>query len=431
MNPGFSLWDTVFISRKSLLIWGIAVLLPLYIFIPFVIVQFFCILLLFILIGSRIYTEYLVRNIRICRQDLEFRVFRYEWVQVEIKAENHGLLPAFMLIMIDAPGPLSVFKNNTTFCSLSRRSWIFFTWEGHCTERGCFTLGPVTVHGADPLGLFPFQLIAHETSQLFVYPVVRSIVLKHPTGIPLGNMISSNPLYEDITRRRSLRPYQRGDDPRRINWKISARIAPSSAGSLMVNEYDATASYPVMIFLNVDRDDYPIKKQVVFIERAIEAAAALCLKASRERQELGIIIYTSCREGSVPVIAPAFFTIVPILERLAALDWTTSSGSVPSEDNASSSDGLPSLDDTSFFDDTGSLSNSTLTMLEQGKRLPYGTRYLYTGPDLGDEAYIRLNALKKHHITLEYLIIDDRSLPSLVPGNSTRFLMKESGHEIV
>jgi hypothetical protein len=184
-----------------------------------------------------------------------------------------------------------------------------------------------------------------------------------------------------------------------------------------------------MIFLNVDRDDYPIKKQVVFIERAIEAAAALCLKASRERQELGIIIYTSHREGGVPVIAPAFFTIVPILERLAALDWSAFSNKALSEKSAV--DDVPLLDDTSSLDDAGSLSSSAITMLEQGKKLPYGTRYLYTGPDLGDEAYIRLNSLKKHHLTLEYLIIDDRSLPPLVPGNSTRFLMKESGHEIV
>jgi uncharacterized protein (DUF58 family) len=425
MNHRFALWYTVHISRKSLLVWGIAILLPLYIFIPFALLQFFCVLLLFILIGSRIYSEYLVRKIHIRRQDLEFRVFRYEWVQVEIKAENYGLLPAFMLIMADAPGPLPVFRNNTTFCNLGRRSWIFFSWQGHCTERGVFTLGPVTVHGADPLGLFPFQLVARETSHLFVYPVVRSIILKNPTGIPLGNMISSNPLFEDITRRRSLRPYQKGDDPRRINWKLSARKSSGgTAGSLMVNEYDATASYPVMIFLNVNRDDYPIKKQGVFVERSIEAAAALCLKVSRERQELGIIIYTSHHEGGVPVIAPAFFTIVPILERLAALDWAVFSGNVPLENSASSF-----CAETSF--DAGTLSGSAITMLEQGKKLPYGTRYLYTGPDLGDEAYIRLNTLKKHHITLEYLIIDDRSLPSLVPGNSIRHHMKENGHEIV
>jgi uncharacterized protein (DUF58 family) len=425
MNDASPFWDTVHISGKDLLLWGIAILLPLYIFAPFALVQFFCILLLFILIGSRIYSEYLVRKIRIYRQDLEFRVFRYEWVQVELKAENQGLLPAFMLVMSDAPGPLPVFKNNTTLCALARRSWKLFTWQGHCTERGAFTLGPVVVRGADPLGLFPFQLVSKQTSCLFVYPLFRSIILKTPRGIPLGNMISSNPLYEDITRRRSLRPYQSGDEPRRINWKLSARMSsPSSEGatdSLMVNEYEATASYPLMIFLNVDKNDYPIKKQGDLIERVIEAAAALCLKASRERQELGIVLYTACHEGGISVIAPAAFTIVPILERLAALDWTSTT---PPKEVAPSVDDVP-------LNGNGYLSDSAMAMLEQGKYLPYGTRFLYAGPDLGDEAYISLNALKKYHLSLEYLIIDERSLPSLVPGNSIRYKMKETGHEIV
>jgi uncharacterized protein (DUF58 family) len=390
--------------------WGAVILVPIYLFAPFALIQFICILLLFILTASRLYSEYLVRNICIIRRDAEFRVFRYEWVQVELIAENRGLLPAFMLVVNDSPGPLPVFKNIKNICTLTRRSWTLLAWQGHCTGRGVFTIGPVTVHGADPLGLFPFQLTAHETSRLFVYPVSGSIVLKTSRGIPLGNMLSPNPLFEDITRRRSLRPYQSGDEPRRINWKASARM--SHTGSLMVNEYDAAASYPLRVFLNVDKDDYPVKKQGDFIERVIEAAAAVCLKASYERQEFGIILYTSCRSGGTTVIAPAAFTIVPILERLAALDWTAVSDTPPNSGEEY-------------------LRGSARVMLEQGKYLPYGTRFLYAGPDLGDEAYISLNSLKRYHVFLEYLIIDERSMPLLVPGNSPRYQMKESGHEIV
>jgi hypothetical protein len=202
---------------------------------------------------------------------------------------------------------------------------------------------------------------------------------------------------------------------------MSSPFSEGATYNLMVNEYEATASYPLMIFLNVNKNDYPIKKQADLIERVIEAAAALCLKASRERQELGIVLYTASQEGGISVIAPAAFTIVPILERLAALDWTTT---IPPKEVA------PSVDDVPLID-AGYLSGSVMAMLEQGKFLPYGTRFLYVGPDLGDEAYISLNALKKYHLSLEYLIIDERSLPSLVPGNSIRYKMKESGHEIV
>jgi hypothetical protein len=411
MKRTFSSWDIIQIQGKKILIAGIVILIPLYLFAPFALLQFVCVLFLFILIGSRVYSEYLVRNIRISRRDSEYRGFRQEWVQIELKVENHGLLPAFMLIISDTTGMLSVSKDHKALHTLLRRSWVLFKWQGFCAERGIFTLGPAIIRGSDPLGLFPFQLTAHETSRLFVYPGFFSINLKAPKGIPLGNMISPNPLYEDISRRRSLRPYQRGDEPRRINWKVSARI--THAGVFMINEYDATASYPLMIFLNVDKNDYSVRKQGAYIERAIEAAATLCLKASRERQELGIIIYTSCQEEGLSVITPSAFTLIPILERLAALDWSATPDAPPTESGE------------------GNLRSSARAMLNQGKYLPYGTRFLYTGPDLGDEAYMSLNILKKYHLFLEYLVIDEHSLLPLVPGNSPRYKMKESGYDIV
>jgi uncharacterized protein (DUF58 family) len=404
-----SQWNTVQIQREKMLKWGICILLPIFLFTPIAMIQFLCVLFLLILICSRLYTEYLIRNIRVIRQDSELRVFRYEWVQVELKLENHGLLPAFMLVLADASGNLSVLKFRKIICTLGRHSWTMMRWQGYCADRGVFTLGPAFVRGADPLGLFPFQLTAVDTSLLYVYPVLCSISLKRPAGIPLGNMISPNPLYEDVTQRRSLRPYIQGDEPRRINWKMSARMGHTNmrnSASIMVNEYEATASYPLMIFLNADQNEYPVKKQGVFIERAIEAAAALCLKAAYERQELGIVFYTSSGEDGISVIAPSAFALVPILERLAILNWTTAKARVKER-------------------------GSALAMLEQGKHLSYGTRFLYTGPDLGDEAYISLNSLKKYHLSLEYLIIDDRAMPSLVPGNSPRYKMKESGREII
>jgi uncharacterized protein (DUF58 family) len=411
MNKPSPCWETINIRGNGFLIGGLTFLLLLFFFIPNVICQFICLFLLFILTGSRFYSEYLIRNIKVCRRDSELRVFRYEWVKMEIKVENYGLLPAFMLVAGDSPGPLPIFKNNKTLCTLSRRSWTYLSWEGHCPERGKFTLGPAYIYASDPLGLFPFKLIAHETTQLFVYPVYRSISVKAPGGIPLGNIISSNPLFEDITHRRSLRPYQKGDEPRRINWKISARM--SKTGDLMVNEYEARASYPLMIFLNTNRNEYPQKKQNTFIERTIEAAAALCLRASLERQELGIIIYISNLEEGISVIKPASFTLVPILERLAILDWKKNTGT------------------DMTFKKEGYTRGSAKVMLDQGKYLSYGTRFFYTGPDLGDEAYISLNSLKRHHLSLEYLIIDDRAMPSLVPGNSRRYQMKEKGREII
>jgi len=417
-------WDAIQIRGKIILILGMCFLIPVYLFAPLVLVRFLCLFLLFILLGSRLYSEYLIRKIRIRRLDAELRVFRNEWVRVKLWAENHGALPAFMLVIGDTPGNISVFKNRKTLCTLLRHSRSLINWQGYCTERGVFTLGPVTVRGADPLGLFPFQLTANETARLFVYPAFRSIRLKAPGGIPLGNMIAFNPLFEDITRCRSLRPYYPGDEPRRINWKVSARMS-HAVGTFMVNEYEATASHPLMIFLNLNQSEYPPKKEKMYMERVIEAAAALCLQASREQQELGIIIFSSDQEGGISVIAPAVFTLVPILERLAVLHWTKPADqadtSALSQEDDSSPESKPS----------SRLPVSARAMLDQGKYLSYGTRFFYTGPDLGDEAYISLNSLKKHHLTLEYLVIDEQTQLPLVSGNSPRYQMQERGYEII
>ncbi|MCL2213924.1 MAG: DUF58 domain-containing protein [Treponema sp.] len=409
-------WDKIKLPGKKFLIFGIILLSLVFIFTPAAMVQFFCLFFIFIFASSKLYSEYLIRNIKVKRMDCELRVFRHEWVRIELKIENHGLLPAFMLVAGDIPGDLSVIRMTKTFCTLFRHTWTYLRWEGLCAERGVFSIGPAVIKGADPLGLFPFHLTAGETTKLYVYPSVRSINLKKIKGTPLGNIISTNPLFEDITRYRSLRPYNHGDERRRINWKASAHISTGSqtqSCGLLVNEYDAAASFPVMIFLNVGYNAYPKRNRRQALERTIEAAAALCLKSSRERQTLGIIIYKSCQDEGICVISPATFTLIPILERLSALDWSSPADT-----------GIQTGDPEYIY-------NSLMTIINFGRQLSYGTRYLYVGPDLGNEAYITLNMLKKHHLSLEYLVIDEKTLLPIVPGNSPRYQIKESGYEII
>ncbi|GHV50043.1 hypothetical protein AGMMS49579_03000 [Spirochaetia bacterium] len=352
------------------------------------------------------YSEYLLRNLYLIRREGDLRNFRYEWAVVELMVENRGRLPAFMLAASDSPGRFSVFRNNKRLCTLRGRSRLVISWQGHCSNRGIFSVGPASVRGSDPLGLFPFFAAAPETTRLVVYPPPGHISLTHPGGIPQGTRIISNPLYEDVTRRRSLREYQAGDEMRRINWKATARMS-----ALLVNEYEAAISYPLVIFLNLDPYEYGLRQRELYFERSIEAAASLCLMASREGQELGIMLYNPHEGEGFTFIKPGSFTLLPILERLAGLERA----SKPKNDGA----------------EQRPLRGSARLMLDRGKFLPYGTRLVYTGPDFSDEEYIALNSLKRHHLSLEYLIIDERHLGAAVPGNSRRYQMQEGGYEIV
>ncbi|GHV00196.1 hypothetical protein FACS189483_10100 [Spirochaetia bacterium] len=409
------------VLRKRSTGFLVAVSLPLilvYLFTANYIIQFAAMFLMLILLGAKTYSEYLIRNIVIVRRDAELREFRFEWVTIELLAENRGKLPAFLLAVSDSPGMLPVFRDNKVLCTLQGRSRIVFQWRGYCSSRGIFDLGPATLRGADPLRLFPFTVTpsAKDHTKLFVYPTTALAQIKSPGGIPLGTLVTSNPLYEDLTRSRSIRDYQRGDEPRRINWKVSART-----GNLMVNEFESTISYPLMVFLNLAPEEYSLRTRELYLERAIEAAAACCLMASRERQEVGIILYTPTSDDPLSVIAPAAFTLIAIMERLAGLTWSAAHDEPEQRGKRSARP----------VDATVTLRGSTRAALEQGKYLPYGTRLMYTGPDLADEDYMALNTLKAYHVSLEYLIIDETSLSAIVPGNSRRYQLKESGYEIL
>jgi hypothetical protein len=319
-----------------------------------------------------------------------------------------------MLAAGDSPGRIAVFRNIKRLYTLGGRRRVIFRWQGYGSGRGEFEIGPFVLRGADPLGVFPFILTASGGARLFVYPAPGFVRLKPPGGIPLGSLITANPFNEDLTRSRSLREYYPGDETRRINWKATARTAGNGAGgALMVNEYEETLSYPLVVFLNADPAEYALKTRELYLERAIEAAAALCLMASRERQALGFIVHTKPGQGGEGVISPSAFTLIPILERLAVLERRELS-----EDEAEAAE-------------SGALTASALRMREEGKFLPFGTRLVYAGPGLTEGDYRALESLRRYRLTLEYLIIDEHTLGEAPGFLSRRYQIKERGYEIL
>ena len=412
-------WASVRMEREHLIFTGLPAFTLLFIFTPWRPVQFLALFFIILILFSRLYSEYLIRHLCIRRRDIELRGFRNDWIDVELIAENHGRLTAFTLILGDTPGMLAVFRGNKSICTLRGRSRTVIRWQGYGTSRGLYCLGPAQLRGSDPIGLFPFTLSASDTSRLFVYPSPGFINIKAPRGIPLGVLVSANPFNEDLTRRRSLREYSGGDELRRINWKASSRI--STGEGLMVNEYEATLSYPLVLFLNADPSEYPPKNRELYLERAIEAAAALCLMASRERQALGLMVHCSPQDRG-EIIYPAAFTHISILERLAVLERPKDSG----DENGLNQYNTEHAGNTA---NTGSTARagSTERILEEGKLLPFGTRLVYIGPSLDNEDHKLLEGMKSAYLSLEYLVIDERTLPPL----ARRYQMKERGYEIL
>jgi uncharacterized protein (DUF58 family) len=397
-------WASVRIQGESLFFAGIPVFVLIFIFASWQPVQFLCIFFVFFILASRLYSEYLIRHLRIRRWDSEIRGFRHEWIDVELVVENHGKIPAFMLAVSDSPGMLPVFKENKSLGTLGGRRSRVLKWQGFGTFRGLFMLGPAQIRCADPLGLFPFTVIAKDKCKLFVYPAPGFVNIKASGGIPLGVLISTNPFNEDLTRRRSLREYSGGDELRRINWKASARMSQDDSLNLMVNEYEASLSYPLMVFMNADPSEYPARNRELYLERIIESAASLCVMASRERQALGFMLHTA---GFLPeeVIEPAAFTLIPILERLTVLERRK----INQDEEQPQTRG------------------SITALLEKTKTLPFGTRLIYVGPALNNDEVRLIEGMRKSYISMEYLMIDETTLPFAKHW----YQIKERGYEIL
>jgi uncharacterized protein (DUF58 family) len=82
----------------------------------------------------------------------------------------------------------------------------------------------------------------------------------------------------------SLRDYVAGDDPKRINWKTSAKHA-----RLIVNEMEAERVTDVMIVLDTDVSYYEAGEPELF-ERGVTAAASMASLLLRQGNRVGMVL---------------------------------------------------------------------------------------------------------------------------------------------
>jgi len=169
--------------------------------------------------------------------------------------------------------------------------------------------------GPGPFGLHRWTTTVSAPLRVIVYPAVHPLDLQNRRGLPAGNIAVLNRLYEDVSRFRSLREYTPGDELRRINWKVTARL-----GKLHTTEYMPSLYFPVLVLLNLTAPDYPLEGRYHLIERAIETAASLVVQFAGMKQEVGLV-----STGTVPG-TPGFLAVpiragyshgVRILEALA------------------------------------------------------------------------------------------------------------------
>jgi len=328
-------------------------------FFPFYIVQWIGYGIFLVVTLSFAYSRIVDAALQISRNETDLTAYQHQTVVVEIRIRNTSFIPVPLLLVTDNPGSLYTGHENSSLMSLRPREETRLVYHIRGMNRGAYRIGPITIRFADPLGLFPIHRTVRKETRLIVYPRIYNVSLPVHRGLPAGKMTTTNRIYEDPTRFRSVREYVPGDEMRRINWKASARL-----GSLYSTEWLPTINYPVHLVLNLTADDYAQRNRYSHTERTIDATASLVYLLAERGQEVGLVttgVIKGREDDPMPWVKVGAGTqhAVGILEILAQL--------VPNRNRASCVE--------AFFEH-GSVS--------------FGTRVFYLGPSLSEEAVAAL-----------------------------------------
>ena len=165
-------------------------------------------------------------------------------------------------------------------------------------ERGLWPLGPIALRVRSRLGLVQRALRYDPDDSLLVTPSM--------TGVRRYRLLTLHHRLRDAgvrsVRRRgqgstfsNLREYVHGDDPRRIDWKATAR-----RHKLISREYTVEQGQTVMIAVDAGRMMTQLAGDLPRFEYALSSATLLADVAVQSRDEVGLLLFDDQVRAFVP-----------------------------------------------------------------------------------------------------------------------------------
>jgi uncharacterized protein (DUF58 family) len=185
------------------------------------------------------------------------------------------------------PGPFEVAAHGTTSVR----------YEIVPSRRGRRELGAVTLRYASPLGLVARQQRTVLPARVDVYPDVhaaRALELLRRQGRQDARLGSLRVRGGDTDFER-LRPYQRGDEIRHIDWRASAR-----RDDLTVRQFQAESNQNVVFAIDVGRSMRSMAGGLTAIDHALNAALLTADVALRGGDKAGLMVFDETPRSFVP-----------------------------------------------------------------------------------------------------------------------------------
>jgi len=230
------------------------------------------------LLISFVLARWVLRKVELTRE-APGAVHRGEPFGVTVRVENRKRIVPVVSLRIEHaeyPGETAAFilKIPPQRAAVVRMSETF-------EKRGVYNLPDVEVVCAFPFGLFEKRRREREAVEVVVYPRVTAVRATALSQLPGARAVPRRSLAEG-EEFFSLRDYVRGDDLRRVAWRVSAR-----RGSLVVREMaHGTSRFMVFVldtFRSMDMNDFEER-----FEDAIELVASLAVTLLNQHYTVAI-----------------------------------------------------------------------------------------------------------------------------------------------
>ena len=210
--------------------------------------------------------------------------------QVRLELANPSLLRTPVLRLADEISFST--KHSTSFfqspdlmvAPVRSEDTLTVTYRLPTEERGRVTAGPLALTVTDPLSISARHYRFGGQAEALVYPAVMAI--SPPPRLPGSSFdaVRRSPLAQSGDELYGLRPFQRGDDPRRIHWRSSAHH-----DELMVRQFEEFSHTHTTVLLDTRSGQADAKIHRERFEAMVTAAASICLASRRRGDQIRLV----------------------------------------------------------------------------------------------------------------------------------------------
>ncbi|MCY4037421.1 MAG: DUF58 domain-containing protein [bacterium] len=221
--------------------------------------------------------------LRVIRRSLEpSHIHVGDDCRVTLEMANHHRLRTPVLHLADE---ISLPAERSTGLSWSPGLWaapipsgesLAISYRLPTEERGQVAIGPLQLTVSDPLGLSARRLRLGRRTAALVYPRVLPIAPPpHRPGREF-DAVRRTPMAQAGDELYGLRPFQQGDDPRRIHWRLSAHH-----DELIVRQFEEFSHSRTVVVLDTRSALLRAEPARERFEAMVSAAASICWAGQR------------------------------------------------------------------------------------------------------------------------------------------------------